>query len=92
VFGSLIRRPWFWILVLAAFVAAMMLAACGDPQQSTPIACATWQAPDGTWMEEDNEEVDSDPCDLDDMFEKPRTTKPVPKASPARPNVRSTRR
>jgi len=95
VFGSLIRRPGFWIAVFA--VAALLvgfLAGCGDPQQATPIACATYQAPDGTWMEEDNEPVDSDPCDTDDLFEV-RTTapaKPVPKASPAKPNVRNTRR
>jgi len=95
-FGSLIRRPWFWVVLIAAFVAAMMLTACGDPQQATPrpVVCATYQAPDGTWMEEDNEVVDSDPCDLDDLFEVKTTApaKPVPKASPAKPNVRNTRR
>jgi hypothetical protein len=84
------------VTVIIAFAVIVALTACGDPQQATPrpIACATWQAPDGTWMEEDNEVVDSDPCDTDDMFEV-RTTapaKPVPKPSPAKPNVRSTRR
>jgi hypothetical protein len=92
-FGRLIRDPWFWIVFIAVFIAAMVVAGCGNPQQATPRpVCATYQAPDGTWMEEDNEPVDSDPCDLDDLFEKPKTTKPVPKASPAKPNVKNTRK
>jgi hypothetical protein len=93
-FGSLIRRPGFWLTVFLVGVAVLVLTACGNPQQASPIVCATWQAPDGTWMEEDNEEVDSDPCDLDDLFEV-RTTAPAkPKlaASPAKPNVSNTRR
>lgn len=80
---------WVWvviILVLAA-VAATALGACGSPNQARPIVCATYQAPDGTWMEEDNEVVDSDPCDLDDQFEDQggydlRKVKPVPKQTP----------
>lgn len=96
-FGSLIRRPGFWLTVFLVGVVVLVLAACGKavpPPLPQPVVCATWQAPDGTWMEEDNEEVDSDPCDLDDVFEV-RTTapaKPKPAVSPAKPNTRSTRR
>lgn len=78
---------WLWgPLVVVLAIVATLLGACGDPAQ--PQVCATWQAPNGQWMEEDNEEVDSDPCDLDDAFEvehkktkkpvAPRTSKPKP--------------
>lgn len=59
---------YIWVLVLAAVVATA-LAACKDPNDARPVVCATYQAPDGTWMEEDNEPVDADPCDTDDQFE-----------------------
>ena len=89
-FGSLIRRPGFWLAVFLVVVAVLVLAACDKKQPDIPsphpLPCATWQAPDGTWMEEDNEEVDSDPCDLDDAF-KVRTTAPAkPKPSPTKKN------
>jgi hypothetical protein len=61
-----------------------LLAACNDQQPVLPApVCATWQAPDGTWMEEDNEPVDAYPCDGDDMFPKvkPSTKKPAPAKS-----------
>jgi hypothetical protein len=91
------RRRLYWptavlftfiSLVLVAVVVA--LAGRGDPAQ--PAVCATYQAPDGTWMEEDNEPVDGDPCDLDDLLEPvvipPNVSKkPSPKASPTKPSA-----
>lgn len=95
---NLVKRPIFWIILVIVFAVAVGMSACGDPAPRplpVPVTCATWQAPDGTWMEEDNEEVDADPCDLDDVFEV-RTTapaKPLPKASPAKkPAPKTTRR
>ena len=92
----LLRRPGFWItLILVAAVLVTLLGACGDPQQATPVACATYVDDLGRWHEEDGEFVDDDPCDLDDQFEdqggydlrKRKSPKPSPK-----PNVRNTRR
>lgn len=92
------KKEWlrFWlvfVVVVAFAVAAMLLGACGRPVSAPlpPITCATYQAPDGTWMEEDNEPVDDDPCDTEMDYPKPaRTTakpaaKPSVKASPAKP-------
>lgn len=88
---------WVWIVaaVAAIAVAAMLLGACGDPQQATPVTCATYVDDLGRWHEEDDELVDSDPCDLDDQFEDQggydlRKKKPSPARS--KPNVKSTRR
>ena len=78
------------VLVVAVTVAAgaILLGACAKREgpHPAPVVCTTWQAPDGTWMEEDNEEVDEDPCDTDvDLpHVKPTTKKPAPKASPAK--------
>jgi hypothetical protein len=95
-FGRLIRRPWFWIGLIAVFIAALVVAGCGNPQQATPrpVVCATYQDEQGVWREEDHERVDSDPCDRDDLFEVKTTApaKPKPAVSPAKPNVRNTRR
>ena len=79
------RKYLLWaVIVTAVAVAATLLGGCGDPVQRPVPVCATYQAPDGTWMEEDNEEVDEDPCDLDDAFEveHPKTPKPVVKKTP----------
>lgn len=87
------------VIVIAFAVAATLLGACATgPLQPQP--CATWLHPDGvTWMEEDNEPVDDDPCDrLPDS--KPSSKAPAVKPSPAKttkpavkPNpVRTTRR
>jgi hypothetical protein len=72
--------------VLVAFVlaVALLLLGCDKVVLPQPAPCATWQAPDGTWMEEDNEPVDDDPCDrLPDV--KVSTVKPPVKPSPAKP-------
>ena len=87
------RIPWWiwaWIAVLAMAIVAILLGACGRAGSAPvlpPITCATYQAPDGTWMEEDNEPVDDDPCDTEMDYPKSvRTTaKPSVKASPAKP-------
>lgn len=70
--------------IIAAVVAGVLLLAigCGDPARA-PAVCATRQAPNGQWIEEDNEAVDGDPCDTDDQFEDQggydfRKKKPVP--------------
>lgn len=96
--SNAMRRVLVTLGIVSLLVLALTLGACGDPAPRplpVPVVCATWQAPDGTWMEEDNEEVDVDPCDLDDLFEV-RTTapaKPLPKASPAKkPAPKITRR
>lgn len=94
------RAKWIGLViaVIVAAVLATLLGACGGPTDANPlpVTCATWQDREQQWREEDGELVDSDPCDLDDLFEnKVRTTapaKPVPKASPAKPNVKSTKR
>lgn len=90
------ERLRFWVILVAVIViagaAAILLGACGKGAPLQPVACATYQAPDGTWMEEDNEPVDDDPCDLDDLWErehktptpKPRVKSTVVKPSPAR--------
>jgi len=84
------NRARFWMVLtsvlLLAVVAAMLLDACGGLLAPAPVVCATYQAPDGTWMEQDNEEVDDDPCDtgVDLPHVKPTTKKPVPKASPTK--------
>lgn len=80
---------WVWVIIVVVAAGAILLGACGDPQPVFPATCATYQAPDGTWMEEDNEPVDADPCDLDDAWEFDgtghRTPKPtVKKPSPAK--------
>ena len=78
------RKYLLWVaIVTAVAVAATLLGGCGDP--SRPVVCATYEASDGTWREEDHEEVDEYPCDLDDAFEveHPKTPKPVVKKSPA---------
>lgn len=85
-------RFWLIFVVVVAFaIAAMLLGACGRSDGGAPVfpaVCATYQAPDGTWMEEDNEPVDRDPCDLDDAWEfdgaghktpKPKVVKPSPR-------------
>lgn len=92
------RKQWlrFWLIfvvVVAFAVAATLLGACArrGPVTVPIVTCATYQAPDGTWMEEDNEPVDDDPCDTEMDYPKPvRTTakpaaKPSAKASPAKP-------
>lgn len=85
---------WVWVIIAVVGAAAILLGACGRPGSAPvlpPITCATYQAPDGTWMEEDNEPVDEDPCDTEMDYPKPaRTTvkpaaKPSVKASPAKP-------
>lgn len=83
------------VALLALAVAAMLLGACGDPASPLqPVTCATYQAPDGTWMEEDNEPVDADPCDRE--FDVHRTNspaaKPKPVKTPVKPAPRTTRR
>lgn len=87
------------VLIIALAVVAMLMGAAScdknqpDAPSRHPLPCATWQAPDGTWMEEDDEPVDSDPCDLDDAFEVPKvhTTAPKVKVS-TKPAPRSSRR
>ena len=82
-------RFWwtFWGCLAVAAVVAIILGACGGFNPAPPVTCATWQAPDGTWMEEDNEEVDADPCDrFDDLH--PLSTK---SAKPRPPVLRTTK-
>ncbi len=92
------RTKWIGLVVavIAAAVLATLLGACGDPQQARPVACATYLDSEGHWREEDGELIDEDPCDLDDLFENkvrtPAPAKPKPAVSPAKPNVRTTRR
>ena len=78
---------WYGVCALFAAVLVVFAAACDRPLVA-PAVCATWQAPDGTWMEEDNEPVDSDPCDRQPDY-KPATV--VPKLpvvrTPAVPQV-----
>ena len=52
-------------MVAAVILGGCGLAACGgpDPCQVNP----TRQAADGHWVEADGEELDSDPCDSDDL-------------------------
>lgn len=45
------------------FSVLLMAGKCDEIPSRNPGPCSTYQAPDGTWMEEDNEPVDSDPCD-----------------------------
>lgn len=78
------------LIVVVFAVAATLLGACSAPWQPQP--CATWLHPDGvTWMEEDNEPVDDDPCDRlpnsKPSSKAPpmvKDTKPVPKPSAAK--------
>lgn len=90
------RIPWWiwvWITFLTLGAVVILLGACASREVAPWPAqvCATYQAPDGTWMEEDNEPVDDDPCDTEMDYPKPvRTTakpaaKPSVKASPAKP-------
>lgn len=70
-------------VIAVAGILGIALGGCGDPATPPrPVVCATYQAPDGTWMEEDNEAVDDDPCDLDDAYELDsydlRKKKPMP--------------
>lgn len=84
------RVPWWmwvWAAVLVLAVVALLMGACDRTVAPWPApVCATYQAPDGTWMEEDNEPVDADPCDTKIDLPKPvRTTaKPAVKPSPAK--------
>lgn len=76
-----------WLIIALVAAAAILLGACGSPDQAQPVVCATYWSPDGTWREEDHEVVDSDPCDTDDQFEDRggydlRKVKPVPKQTP----------
>lgn len=79
---------WVWVIIAIVGAAAILLGACGRPGSAPlPITCATYQAPDGTWMEEDNEPVDDDPCDTEMDYPKPAKTskKPTVKPSPTKP-------
>lgn len=76
-----------WALAASvAVLAAGVLGACDTNSAPQPplVVCETWQAPDGTWMERDNEPVDDDPCDLEADVHfpviKPSTKKPSPVA------------
>ena len=96
---KLIERPVFWIaVIIACAVLVGMLGACGGPNDAQPVVCATYQAPDGTWMEEDNEPInDDDPCDLeldlDPYHVKSPKPKPAPVKTPQQPKPRpSTKR
>lgn len=92
-------RFWtvFWGAVVALVGMGIFVAACGTGSPVQPVTCATWQAPDGTWMEEDNEEVDADPCDrFDDLHPlSTKSAKPKPSAvrttKPAAPLGRNTK-
>lgn len=79
-------RFWtiFWGAVGLAAVLVIWLGACGGGSPVQPVTCATWQAPDGTWMEEDNEEVDADPCDRFEDRHPLLTKSPKPKPSAVR--------
>jgi hypothetical protein len=80
-----VRVAIFGMAVFVMVVQMPLLGGCGKGGVPTPVVCATYQAADGTWMEEDGEPVDADPCDLDDAFEieHPKTPKPLVKKSPA---------
>lgn len=78
------RKHWGGaIFAVVVLLGVCVLVACTAlPGPRRPTACATWQAPDGTWMEEDNEPVDSDPCDRGGYF---GPAKPTPKPSTKKP-------
>jgi hypothetical protein len=82
--NSNVRVVLFCGMLFLLTVQMPLLGACTGQEPVVPV-CATYQAPDGTWMEEDDEPVDADPCDLDDAFEVEhlKTPKPVVKKSPA---------
>ena len=78
-------RHIMWALLASGALAVTMLVACGtnSPPQPPLVPCATWQAPDGTWMEPDNDPVDDDPCDLEAGLDGP-IFKPTPRKSPVK--------
>ena len=92
-----VKRVTVTVALVTLPILALALAGCSGgqplPQPSPqPVVCATYQAPDGTWMEEDNEPVDDDPCDrLPDSPKspsiKPTTKKPAPATTKPAPRV-----
>jgi hypothetical protein len=69
-FGSLIRRPLFWVVVaLAVLIMLVATAGCGKPAQDPCQVNPTRTAADGRWVEADGEDLDADPCDSDDLEE-----------------------